>query len=148
MALPALREDGWLPEGHHETTWKEIAEVFGGKPGSRRAQVLLRLLEWRDALRGTGVAGRVILNGSFISAKTEPGDFDLIFVYDESARAIINRDADAKALTDYTYCKAAGYGDVFTFAVAAVRAFPDFCRLDMFDTDKKGIPKGVVEVAL
>ena len=38
MALPAFREDGWLPEGHHAATWQEVALRFGGEPSSRRVR--------------------------------------------------------------------------------------------------------------
>ena len=69
MSLPAFRDDGWLPEGHHAATWEEIAAVFGGSPGSHRAVVFSSLLAWRDAVRGKGMSGLLILNGSFISQK-------------------------------------------------------------------------------
>ena len=32
MALPDFRDDGWLPAGHHPTTWEELVVVFGGQP--------------------------------------------------------------------------------------------------------------------
>ena len=148
MSLPALREDGWLPEGHHETTWEEIVAAFGGGPGSPRAGVLARLLEWRDAARSKGLTGRIMLDGSFISRKPVPGDFDLIFVYDEATEALLNRDPEAQNLIDYSRCKEAGYGDVFSMSAVMVREHPAFCRTDLFDTDKSGRPKGVVEVSL
>ena len=149
MALPKLRPGGWLPEGHHETTWDEIAERFGGEPGSPRAAVLSRLLAWRDAARQKGLAGRVILNGSFLSAKAEPGDFDLIFVYDERTEALVKRDKEAKALTGLLRCNERFGGDVFGMAITNVRRFPHLCRTDGFDQDKiLRQPKGVVEVDL
>ncbi len=80
MPLPEFRPNDWLPEGHHPTTWDEIAARFGGPPGSRRAAVLSGLLEWRDAVRAKGMGGRLILDGSFISKKAAPGDFDLFFL--------------------------------------------------------------------
>ena len=73
MALPQFREDGWLPAGHHRTTWGEIALRFGGEPGSRRERLFLLLLQWRDAVRAKGMGGLLILNGSFISRKIDPG---------------------------------------------------------------------------
>jgi len=56
MPLPEFRPDGWLPEGHHPTTWDEIAARFGGPPGSHRAAVLSGLLDWRDAARRHSIA--------------------------------------------------------------------------------------------
>ena len=149
MSLPPFRSDNWLPEGHHPADWEEIIAVFGGEPGSKRAQVLANLLEWRDGVRAKGITGYLILDGSFISAKTEPGDFDPIFVMDEGVETILAADVEAALLVNYVYCKQHGWGDIFVFSEAAVRKFPLMCRLDGFDNDKvTKQPKGVVEVRL
>lgn len=149
MPLPDFREDGWLPEGHHAATWEEIAARFGGTPGSRRAAVHSRLLAWRDALRDRNVGGRVILDGSFISQKVGPGDFDAIFVYDEASVAALARDAEARNLIDINFIKERFRADVFVFSSTAVRDSPAFCRTDGFDRHKiTQKPKGVVEVTL
>lgn len=149
MALPDYREDGWLPEGHHHTTWEEIAARFGGEPGSRRARLLTLLVQWRDAVRAKGMGGLLILNGSFISRKEEPGDFDCLFIYDDATARLIEKDDAALELLSYERSKEKGYGDIFCLSEAAVREFPKFCHLDMFDTDKVNKkPKGVVELQL
>ncbi len=69
MVLPEFREDGWLPEGHHDASWEEVIGRFDGPPGSLREQVMRRLLNWRDEARVKGISGRLVLNGSLISAK-------------------------------------------------------------------------------
>jgi hypothetical protein len=149
MPLPEFREDGWLPEGHHPTTWAEIEARFGGEPGTRRRGVLENLLRWRDRLRERGIGGRLILNGSFVSAKPDPGDFDTLLIGDDGAEQILAVDDDARQLIDYGYCKSNRWGDVFFFSAAAVRRFPSLCRTDVFDFDKATwTPKGVVEVEL
>lgn len=101
MALPAFREDGWLPAGHYIATWQEIALRFAGETDSRRAILLASLLAWRDAVRAKGMAGLVILDGSFISSKHTPGDFDLVFLYDEASEDLVRKDPEARQLTDY-----------------------------------------------
>src|SRR5215212_7312237 len=111
MPLPAFREDYWLPEGRHPTAWEEIIAMFGGEPGSKRMRVMRTLLDWRDRLRGKGITGRLILDGSFISAKSEPGDFDTILIADDGMEAILAQDAEARQLVDYLYCKQQGWGD-------------------------------------
>ena len=149
MALPAFRDDGWLPEGPHQATWEEIVARFGDAPGSQRARVLSSLLAWRDAVLSKGMGGLVILNGSFISRKEAPGDFDLVFFYDEATKALVLRDTAAKALTDYQACRAAGFsGDVFAFPASLRLLSPLLAGTDMFDFDRRGTPKGVVEVLL
>lgn len=147
MPIPVFRPDGWLPEGHYAADWKKIGAVFEDEPGSRRAELMNRLLQWRDALRGKGMGGLLILNGSFISQKERPGDVDALFIYDEQSDAIIEADDEAALLISYNYVKPAGIGDIFVFSAIAVREFPAFCNVNIFDRDKmKKMPKGVVEV--
>ena len=147
MSIPALGENGWLPEGHHPAAWEQIADQFGGEPNTRRAAVLSGLLRWRDAVRGKGMGGRLILNGSFISAKAEPGNFDAIFVYDGTSASLIAQDKSALILLDSAHCKAAYGGDLWAFSEQAIRDFPQFCRVDGFDREKITLRlKGVLEV--
>jgi hypothetical protein len=149
MALPSFREDGWLPEGHHAATWPEVALRFGGVPGSRRAATLSSLLRWRDAARAKRMSGLVILDGSFISSKDAPGDFDLFFLYDAPTETLARNDPEARALTDYQACRALGFlGDVFALPASLQKFSPLLGGLDMFDFDRRGTPKGVVEVML
>lgn len=153
MAIPEFRVDGWLPEGHHPATWQEVQDRFEGDEGSRRAAVFRNLLRWRDAARAKGITGLVILNGSFISAKPEPGDFDLLLIYDEatdeaSAAAQAN-DAELKALLDPALVKQRFSGDVFAFSAGTARMYPQFVPVDTFDRLKVTlVQKGVLEVEL
>ena len=66
LPVPEFREDGWLPVGHHPADWEEVAQLFGGEPGTRRRVLTEKLLEYRDALRGHGVTGTMLLGGSYI----------------------------------------------------------------------------------
>lgn len=149
MSVPEFRPDGWLPEGHHPATWDEIAARFGGAPGSRRAAVLSGLLQWRDAVRAKGMGGLAILDGSFISEKAAPGDFDCIFVYNEATRMILAQDVEASDLFRHTTIKNRFGGDVFVYSYTSVRDSPAFCRTDGFDYERvTRKPKGVIEVTL
>ncbi len=149
MPLPDFRADGWLPEGHHPATWGEITSQFGGEVGSRRKHLLMLLFQWRDAVRAKGMGGLLILNGSFISRKEEPGDFDCLFIYNAITAKLIEEDEEALELLSYDHCKAKGYGDIFTLSETAVREFPQFCHLDMFDSDKvTKKSKGVLEIEI
>ncbi len=95
------------------------------------------------------MGGLLILNGSFISRKGEPGDFDCLFVYDNATARMIENDDEALELLSYERSKEKGYGDIFCLSSDAVRIFPTFCHLDMFDTDKVSKrPKGVVELEI
>ncbi len=149
MALPSFRDDGWLPAGHHAATWQEIVLRFGGRQNSRRADVLAGLLRWRNAAHAANLTGLVVLNGSFISSKEAPGDFDLVFSYNAATEALIRNSAEARALTDYQACRQLGFSeDVFALPESLKTSSPTLSGLDMFDFDRQGKSKGVVEVPL
>ena len=72
--LPPFDPDaGLLPTGEHEASWDEVVERLGWN-GRRRA-LLDGLADALELLAEVGCR-RVWLNGSFVTAKDEPGDFD------------------------------------------------------------------------
>jgi hypothetical protein len=72
--LPAFDpETGRLPEGEHDADWAEVVDRFGWNP--RRRQLLDGLAEAIELLAAVGCR-RIWLNGSFVTAKEEPADFD------------------------------------------------------------------------
>lgn len=73
MLPPFDPATGRLPEGEHEVGWDEVVERFGWTP--RRRQLLDGLADAVDALTAAGCR-RLWLNGSFVTAKDEPADFD------------------------------------------------------------------------
>jgi hypothetical protein len=71
--LPALNSDGLLPPGIHLAEWDDVYATFGTTPHRRR------LLDgFRRAINALKNAGckRVYLDGSFVTSKVSPGDFD------------------------------------------------------------------------
>jgi len=71
--LPALNEDGVLPPGIHLAEWEELWTMFGTTPHRRHL-----LLGFRRAIQALKIAGcRIVyLDGSFVTGKDVPGDFD------------------------------------------------------------------------
>ena len=64
---------GRLPPGEHEATWDEVVERFGWN--DRRRRLIDGLADALAILSEAG-CGRLWLNGSFVTTKDEPGDFD------------------------------------------------------------------------
>lgn len=62
-----------MPAGEHPATWQELVERFGWNP--RRRQLLDGLADAIEALAAAGCR-TLWLNGSFVTAKEEPADFD------------------------------------------------------------------------
>jgi hypothetical protein len=71
--LPNFTSDGLLPPGEHQATWDEISKRFGWNP--RRQSLLAGLSAALIPLRTAG-CGRVFLDGSFVTDKELPGDYD------------------------------------------------------------------------
>jgi len=65
---------GRLPPGEHAATWDEVVDRFGWN--RRRRQLLDGLAEALALLAAAGCS-RVWINGSFVTAKEEPEDFDV-----------------------------------------------------------------------
>jgi hypothetical protein len=76
MSIPELRLDGYLPEGLHFATETEIEAQFG--TANVRRQTLMRQLSYFLQLARAAGALRFFVNGSFVTAKPEPGDVDAV----------------------------------------------------------------------
>ncbi|HMG73984.1 MAG TPA: hypothetical protein VK582_10835 [Pyrinomonadaceae bacterium] len=78
--IPRL-EDRVLPEGIHRCTLEECEAAFGGFMRSdRRPRLAEALRRYIGDARSAGVAVAVLVDGSYVTAKEEPRDVDLILV--------------------------------------------------------------------
>jgi hypothetical protein len=71
--IPPFDSKGNLPPGIHDASWQEFTGHFGTTP--RRRYLLKGLTAALQNLRQAGCQ-RVYINGSFVTAKKVPGDFD------------------------------------------------------------------------
>ncbi len=71
--IPSFDEGGNLPSGIHQATWDEIVERYA--TNERRGQQVDGLRSAIESLRAAGCS-RVYLDGSFVTDKMVPGDFD------------------------------------------------------------------------
>ena len=79
MPIPALNSDGLLPVGIHEATLDEIRHRFGSFQSSdRRVQLFSQLKQLVTQLSKSGRFAAVVVDGSFVTAKPNPEDIDLI----------------------------------------------------------------------
>jgi predicted nucleotidyltransferase len=81
MPIPALNAEGLLPEGVHDCTLDEIRDRFGAfQRTDHRCRLFERLERYVAAARASGLVVAVIVDGSFVTAKDEPSDVDVIVV--------------------------------------------------------------------
>jgi hypothetical protein len=71
--IPPFEKSGNRPAGIHETTWNEFAARYGITP--HRRNLLDGLTQALESLRRAGCR-RAYVDGSFVTAKHDPGDFD------------------------------------------------------------------------
>lgn len=75
--IPDFRADGYLPDGLHAASESEVAFRFG--TSGRRRRLILRLRRWIELARMVG-ALRLLVDGSFVTAKRDPNDIDAVIL--------------------------------------------------------------------
>jgi hypothetical protein len=79
LSLPQLNDAGELPSGVHQATMDEVLAQFGSGTAQRQA-VTARLRRIYDLTQAPCKLERLILFGSYITAKPDPNDVDIILV--------------------------------------------------------------------
>jgi len=85
MPLPELDRYGDLPVGVHQASLDEVIARFGHGT-SQRQLVTMRLLRIYDLARGTGKLERFVIFGSYVTAKPNPNDVDIILIMRDDFR--------------------------------------------------------------
>jgi hypothetical protein len=140
---PFEASTGYLPEGVHRVTLGEFMRTFVWN--GRRRFLFSGLARAIFSLQTAGCR-TVIVDGSFVTAKELPGDWDAAFdpVGVDPARLdpiLIKHDDGRKAM------KAKYLGDMFPWSAMACGASGSVYR-QFFQKDRAGRPKGIVELQL
>jgi hypothetical protein len=88
-ALPPFRADGYLPEGLFRATEAEVLFRFGTST-RRRRRLALRLRRWIELSRHLG-GRRLLVDGSFVTAKAEPNDIDAVLLLPTDFQQLIEQ---------------------------------------------------------
>ena len=133
---------GYLPSGVHDAGWCDVAGRFAGN--SHRARLMGGLLAACRNLAAAGCA-ELLLDGSFVTAKSLPGDYDGAW---ETAGA--DPDRLDPVLLDFSRSPGGDEGEVFGRPIPGVgrSAAPGMLYRDFFKTDRNGVEKGVVLIDL
>jgi len=138
--LPAFDKRGNLPPGLHRAGWSEFAQRFGCTE-HRRALIA----GMAEALASLGRAGcsAVYIDGSFVTTKQHPGDYD--GCWDEAGVNLGLLDPVPLSFDDKRRSQKAKYGgELFPASRLATPEGETFKRF--FQTDRDGASKGIVEI--
>jgi len=140
--IPPFDERGNLPPGIHKASWAEIEARFGATPWRR--SLLLGLRDALERLRSAG-AGTVYLDGSFVTSKVAPADFDACW----SSQGV-DIDALDPVFLDFARGRERQKGRFRgEFLPAdAIASPPGIRALDFFQGKHTSRPKGIVELEL
>ena len=136
MLPPFDPDSGRMPEGEHVATWDEIVDRFGWN--EKRRRLLDGLAEAIEVLAVAGCR-RLWLNGSFVTNKDEPGDFDACWDTDGVDLDVL--DPVLLDLSDGRAAQKARFGgELFPNVVESGSGlvFAEFFQIER-DTTRKGI---------
>jgi hypothetical protein len=79
--IPPFNENGCLPEGIYDCTIDEAAERFGAfQSSNQRPRLWDRFRDFVREAKACGLVDAVLVDGSFVTAKADPNDIDLVLV--------------------------------------------------------------------
>ena len=136
------RETGNLPTGIHPANWDDFVARFGSNP--RRMRLIDGLRRGLELLALCGCE-RAYIDGSFVTAKEFPGDFDVCWnitgINEEALDPIFLDFSDSRSAQ-----KARFGGEFFPAEFPADPAGTTF--LEFFQLDRAGRRKGIVLLTL
>jgi hypothetical protein len=133
--LPSFNELGYLPGGIHLCELEEVIERFGvGSPEREvETQELIDFVAWA---RRAGIE-RLIVNGSFVTAKIAPNDVDMVVLPGVNYPA-----------RELPYSQQEARWPFLQIFIAIDDADLNSWSLRDFGTDRNRMVKGVVEIKL
>ncbi len=115
MPLPEFDINGDLPVGVHLASFAEVLARFG-QSTPQRELVTTRLRRVYELASGTGKLERFIIFGSYVTAKPDPNDVDIIMIMRDDFRQI-ECSVEAEPLFDHLRAQ-----QEFGASVFAIRA--------------------------
>ena len=145
MPLPELDSHGDLLLGVHRASLDEVLDRFGhGTP--QRELVTVRLVRVHELASGTGKLERFIIFGSYVTAKPNPNDVDIILIMRDDFR---RKDCpfEAEPLFDHLPAQQEFGASVFAIRPSQIllETVDSFIRHWQIKRDKSR--RGIVEVS-
>ncbi len=93
LKIPKFRADGYLPEGLHPASEAEVSFRFCSS-SRRRRRLVFRVRRWVELARRIGCP-RLLIDGSFVTDKAEPGDIDAVIFLPPNFQQQIEKGSEA-----------------------------------------------------
>ena len=135
--IPDFIEHGHLPPGMHEATWNEVIDRFGYNDHQRE---MLRGL--KDAMKNLKDAGAhcLYLNGSFVTSKELPNDFDACYPTSGVDPYLLERSLRE---AHREWMKKSYGGEIYPNIEDVGKSI-----LEIFQSSRTGEPKGILVLSL
>jgi len=146
MPLPGFNAVGDLPPGVYRVTWDEILHRLGGG-SDRRIACTRRLGHIFEIARRAGCLRRFVIFGSYVTAKTEPNDVDVILIMDDSFR-LENCPMETRALFEHAVAQARFQASIFWMRPALLIGESVEGFIAYWQVKRGGEKRGIVDVIL
>jgi hypothetical protein len=142
--IPEFDENGNLPPGVHWAEWEEFKERFGTT--LLRSRMIDGLQIAMEQLKAAGCR-TIYINGSFITSKRDPQDFDACWDREEVDMNYLKTHAPRlKNYADRAAQKAFYRGEIFP-SDQPVGSY-DITSYELFQRDRERNPKGIIAIDL
>jgi hypothetical protein len=144
MPFPAFNQAGDLPPGIYQATLDEVKEQFGNG-GTKRQLCTRRLLHIYSLAQRSGHLQRFILFGSYITAKPEPNDVDIILIMDDLFR-LDTSPSETRGLFEHAIAQARYGASIFWVRPSLLLAETMDEFVAYWQIKRDGSKRGIVEV--
>jgi len=142
--IPEFDENGNLPPGVYWTEWEEFKERFGTTP--LRSRMIEGLQMAMEQLKAAGCR-TIYINGSFITSKLTPQDFDACWDREEVDMKYLKTHAPRLInYADRAAQKAFYRGEIFP-SDQPLGSY-DITSYELFQRDRELNPKGIIAIDL
>jgi len=144
MPLPNIDETGDLPPGVHPATLDEVQQRFGAV-GGQRGTCTRRLSHVYNLAQRTGHVRRFIIFGSYVTAKSDPNDVDVVLVMDDAFR-LEDCPIEARGLFDHALAQARYGASIFWMRPGMLIGAGIEEFIAYWEVKREGSTRGIVEV--
>ena len=144
MSLPELEVAGDLPGGVHRAKLREVLERFRAESGPRGI-ASRHLVHVYELAQGTKHLQRFIIFGSYVTAKPEPNDVDVVLVMDDTFR-LAECSAEARGLFDHAIAQARYGASIFWIRPGLLINESVDTFITGWQLKRDGSKRGIVEV--